>query len=344
MNIRIIIVSILALVSISTIVHGQVEGSQSDSLFIQDEPEASPYELPTGGNLRDLIEVSYKDVLNRLNEKSDTYQAQIINTEKRKQDLLQVEGKKDINLLNQVSALIKKTKADKALLDDDIKLLKNSFASDKSDEEVSKILNQISRRHFGKDATNPLLEKRWKARKKNKKKRKKTVRKTAEGCNILFDGVDPVSLQEKIQSDWETLFTYTHPKLEAHYKDKAFITAKSSLFKLDKDYYLLLDITIRSREAIRSYGSIEKGAPIKFQLIAGDALYLHAETNAIGTPIPNSELVRYQSFYKVSKTNFKILKKELLDSLGIMWTSGYEDYSIYNVDAIARHLNCLKNY
>lgn len=163
-------------------------------------------------------------------------------------------------------------------------------------------------------------------------------------CQIVFDGVDPNSLQRKVQTNSENLISYTHKKLESYYKDQSFLTGDVSLVKLGKDKFLVLEILVRSRDAIKNYGIIQVGSPMKFELLNGESAYLFAYAKAEGVPVPQTNQVRYQVFYFMNKSEYKRLRKSEIDTVGIMWTSGYEKYEVYNLDVLQRQITCIEPY
>ena len=163
-------------------------------------------------------------------------------------------------------------------------------------------------------------------------------------CEIVFDGVDPNSLQRKVQTNSENLISYTHPKLESYYKDQSFLTGDVSLVKLGKDKFVVLEIVVQSRDAIKNYGMIQVGSPMKFELLNGESAYLFAYAKAEGVPVPQTNQVRYQVLYFMNKSEYKRLRKSAIDTVGIMWTSGYEKYEVYNLDVLQRQITCIEPY
>jgi len=165
-----------------------------------------------------------------------------------------------------------------------------------------------------------------------------------DDCKLAFNGIDPNTLQKKIATAYENIITYTHPKLEEYYKEQSFLSGEVSLVQLGKNKYLTLDIIIRSKDAIRNYGMIQVGSPMKIELIDGESAYLFAQANATGTLIPYTSNIKYQVLYLLEKSEYKRLAKMEINNLGIMWSSGYEKYDIYNIDVIMNQINCLENY
>ena len=113
---------------------------------------------------------------------------------------------------------------------------------------------------------------------------------------------------------------------------------------LDKTYYLVLDIVIKSRDAVKNYGIIESGAPMKIELLNGESAYLFAVSNFQGKFVPNSNEVKYTALFVINKAEYKLLKKSEINQVGMMWSSGYEKYDVYNIDLVKKQLDCLDKF
>lgn len=163
-------------------------------------------------------------------------------------------------------------------------------------------------------------------------------------CKIAFNGIDPNTLQKKIATENENIISYTHPKLEEYYKEKSFLTGDVSVVQLGKEKYLIMEIIVRSKDAIRNYGMIQVGSPMKIELINGESVYLFAQANASGLLIPQTNNIKYQVLFLLEKAEYKLLQKSEVNNIGMMWSSGYEKYDVYNIDVLLNQISCLENY
>lgn len=229
----------------------------------------------------------------------------------------------------------------------DVDLLNSAHQRNTSDKQLEYVINSISARHFGN--TNLRIPSTTDWNNEFSYLQKEEVSSDFQGdplddCQIIFNGVDPNSLQKKIQTSSENLISYTHPKLEAYYKEESFLTGDVSVVKIGKEKFVVLEIVIRSRDAIKNYGMIKAGSPMKLELINGESSYLVASVNSEGRPIPQTNQVSYQVLYYVDKREYKQLRSSEIDKVGIMWTSGYEKYEVYNLDVLQRQIDCIDNY
>ncbi|MBK8053036.1 MAG: hypothetical protein IPK35_07155 [Saprospiraceae bacterium] len=50
----------------------------------------------------------------------------------------------------------------------------------------------------------------------------------------------------------------------------------------------------------------------------------------------------YKIDFLLKDSDVKALSEVPVDTIGIMWTSGFESYVIYNIDVIMKQLSCIK--
>lgn len=163
----------------------------------------------------------------------------------------------------------------------------------------------------------------------------------AANCKLVFNGIDQVTKKTKREVERQFLFGYSHPKLKIHFKDKHFLSCDVKIIKHSKNNYLWLYITIASKDAQRTYGRIEQKSTLKFELLNGEILYLQSAQNANGVLEAYTGNTNYEVVLPLDKSQAKQLMKSEVDRVGIMWTSGYEQYEIYNIDLIMNQLNCV---
>ena len=65
-------------------------------------------------------------------------------------------------------------------------------------------------------------------------------------------------------------------------------------------------------------------------------------------PEPSLDKQSGETIYRVrcalsNGQDFSMLENGWLDSFGIMWSTGFEDYTVYDVDFMQRQLRCLNH-
>ena len=172
----------------------------------------------------------------------------------------------------------------------------------------------------------------------NKIQKKET---NAIGCKILKD--EKRGKIRVIQSEGELLFDYTPGKLKSYFKTNNLITTNASVSKEGKDYYLHLQLSIISKDAAKNYGFIAEESLLRIFLINGRNLALHSSVRSTSRIENYTGNTIYEVYYPLKKEDLNNLMKFPLDSIGIMWSSGFEKYEIFQVDVLMNHINCLNS-
>lgn len=160
-------------------------------------------------------------------------------------------------------------------------------------------------------------------------------------CAFDFQGIDPESQKERIDMKPEHFFGYTHPKLESLFKNADFLECKSHLKSFGGYYFLVLDIKIASKKANATYGSITQGNLLRLEMIDGSRLYLKSTKNSNGHIEALTGNTIYNAIYGLDKSHLKTLQKLEIDKVGIIWSTGFEEYEVFKVDFLMHQSNCI---
>ena len=233
----------------------------------------------------------------------------------------------------------------------EIKLIKKGLRllqtnKSKSDPIKLNTLNQIN------DIENEisLLQNKRKSRKKENllstisiEERDSYMDPPPNDCKLIYNDQEPNTKKFRKEVEKEFLFGYTHPKLKPYFKDKHFLTCEAKIVQLNNKNFLWLYITIASKDAIKNYGYIEKSSPLKIELIDGEILYAPNIQNSTGKLEAYTGNTNYLVMLPLDKSSLRQLEKSEIDKIGIMWSSGYEQYEIYHVDLVMNQIECIKN-
>jgi len=162
-------------------------------------------------------------------------------------------------------------------------------------------------------------------------------------CNIKQKGIDKRTRKERTEMESGFLFGYTHPNIKNYFKEKDYLTCNAKLSKVGGLYYLSFEVRIASIKANKTYGSLDKGSGIRIKLINGETVNLYNITASTGHIEPLTGVTVYQTNYPMEKSEFKQLSKTELDKIGVIWSTGYEEYEIYEVDFLINQAECLKS-
>lgn len=162
-----------------------------------------------------------------------------------------------------------------------------------------------------------------------------TVESKSEGPSVVFTTpqIDERMPWEIVSPDDTTslsLLTYTPERLKNYYKGNYLLEVFPRL--IDKKW-LELKFVFHSNDIVKSYGSIERGAMLRLDFIHGKAIVLKSYKSAEGTLEAYTGNTVYTSVYEIkTKDEYKRLLGISLDNIGVMWSSGFETYPVYQID------------
>ena len=153
--------------------------------------------------------------------------------------------------------------------------------------------------------------------------------------------------EEKLKQQLEPqlFFNYTPTAMMAAKlnKEENYIQCIGQISKV-KGGNLILDltITIASENAKNEYGLIEKGSLLILKLIDHSSISISSRRTVIGRFNEVDKSVVYEASYNIPAGSVKKLASKELDFIKLIWSTGYEEYEIYETDFFIRQLKCLK--
>ena len=160
-------------------------------------------------------------------------------------------------------------------------------------------------------------------------------------CEIIFDGYDEAIGEQRKEVKTQPFFSYSQEKMKPYFKNEDFLTCDANVSKVGKHHYLTLKIRIRSKDASKTYGTLFANENVKLQLINGFKFYGQIINTDRGKIESYTGHTLYTAIIKLNKSDIGDLKKTYLDNIGLIWSSGYEEYNIYNVDFLTNQFKCL---
>ena len=160
-------------------------------------------------------------------------------------------------------------------------------------------------------------------------------------CAIAFEGKDEFTGKNKRETSPTRFFTHTDDLMRKALGDKDFITCDITGTKIESSRYTYLNLTftILSKDIQRTLGFLDRGTPIIFVLVNGAKVTLRANKTDIGVV----DIDKGTTIYKAQLTAESItdVTGSELDYVRVNWSSGYEDYEIFDVDVLKNLFNCL---
>jgi hypothetical protein len=119
------------------------------------------------------------------------------------------------------------------------------------------------------------------------------------------------------------------------------VIGKANISVLDDDTYIHIEVSVAAKNATSTYGYIPQTNVVTLKFIDGDQTTLYSAADAKGIYDQKLKKTVYNVFYLIKDK--KLLRKKELDKVGIFWSSGYEEYAIYDIQLLQRQLDCLEN-
>lgn len=161
-------------------------------------------------------------------------------------------------------------------------------------------------------------------------------------CKFKFNGKDQGTGRMRKELDAQHLFSFTDEKLRMFLKDKEYLSCKGYLSSLDGGYrFLTLEFTFSTPNAREAYGFIEKGSILTIRLINGDFINLKSGSMDRGSYDTKENLLTYRVHYGIAGDQLSFLEKSEVDKIRVFWSSGYEEYEVYQLDFFMKQLACL---
>lgn len=164
----------------------------------------------------------------------------------------------------------------------------------------------------------------------------------APDCRLAFTGQHPKTGRFHRDMPKRRFFTFTDPKLRRFLKDKEYLECNGFLSTVDGGYRLLtLEFNFAYPNAREAYGFIEKGSMLSILFLNGDFVNLKSGVVANGQYDMQTKLLTYRVQYPISGAQIAYLKKNEVDKVRVNWSSGFEEYPVYEVDFFIDQMECL---
>jgi hypothetical protein len=164
--------------------------------------------------------------------------------------------------------------------------------------------------------------------------------KSQPDCSIISD--EKVDEIRTIILKGELLCQYTPQKVKSYFKTRDLLTANAAIIKVNKTHYIRAWITIASKDAAKNYGTIAAASFMKITLVTGKTVHVYTPRESVGVLENYTGYIQYIVDYKLTGEDIEVLRSVPLDTIGIMWSSGFELYPVYEVDRFIHDFDCLQ--
>lgn len=162
------------------------------------------------------------------------------------------------------------------------------------------------------------------------------------GCKLAFEGMDKDMNQFRRDVQKQTLFTHTDERLRLFLKDKEYLRCEGYSTSIGGFRFITLQFTFAYPNAREAYGFIEKGSILTVKLLDGSFVNLRSGKMDKGSYDTITNLLTYSVHYPIDRSQISLLRNSEVDSVLVFWSSGYEEYEVFEVDFFINQLACLE--
>jgi hypothetical protein len=137
-------------------------------------------------------------------------------------------------------------------------------------------------------------------------------------------------------------FTHTDENLRPFLDGKEYLRANAWTSRDGRgDRYLHIRYTFANPNVLTSYGYLAKNSSLSLHLLNGRHLSLQAAQQAVGIIDHGRREVNYDVTYLLPRGAAAELRNQALDYIRVFWSSGFEQYEVYQVEVLRRLMECL---
>lgn len=160
-------------------------------------------------------------------------------------------------------------------------------------------------------------------------------------CVVAVSSRDEFSGEISREMAYAELFRYTNPALKTYLQGKTHVICEAALASTGTKASLLLRFKINDPNARKAFGRLEKNSVATLKFLDGTIFELQNTVADDGVFSPDNETSIFAARYPLSPEALKKLRRTGLDKIRILWSKGYDDYEVQQVDLLMRQAACL---
>ncbi|NJL74220.1 MAG: hypothetical protein HC892_03440 [Saprospiraceae bacterium] len=140
-------------------------------------------------------------------------------------------------------------------------------------------------------------------------------------------------------------FFYTSPSMRPYLHSQEAISCYGFLSYFTGGYYLLnLIFVVKLANAPQLYGTIPARGELVVMFLDGKYSKLKASDEVIGRFDKVTESYIYEVQYLMSGNQVKWLEEKSVDRVRVTWSTGYEEYEVFDVDYLVDAFDCIQSH
>ena len=162
------------------------------------------------------------------------------------------------------------------------------------------------------------------------------------GCKVAYEGVDTDTRQFRRDVQKQLLFSHTDERLRMVLKDQEYLRCEGFATSIGGYRFITLQYTFAYPNAREAYGFIEKGSILTVKMLDGSFVNLRSGKMDKGSFDTLTNVLTYNVHYPIDRSQISLLRNSEVDSILVFWSSGYEEYEVFEVDFFINQLACLE--
>jgi hypothetical protein len=162
-------------------------------------------------------------------------------------------------------------------------------------------------------------------------------------CDFTMKEKDEFTNKLKVGLAPRFFFSYTQEELKKFMRGKNYVTCTGALSEVVGMTTFNVKFEIESPSAQKEYGEINSGTQMLVKLLNGKTVTLTCQESDKGTVDEVNGRTIYRTYFGLDKGDISDLKKSEVVRVRMLWSTGYEDYEVNELDFFIHQLKCLES-
>ncbi len=169
----------------------------------------------------------------------------------------------------------------------------------------------------------------------------KKPKPAANGCDLAVNEIDEFTGKERKSTKARVFFTHTPEAAKKYMRADDYLTCSGYLSRVGSYKTLTLNITIDTPYGQTEYGEIGMASMLVIRMIDGSTVELYCDKGDPGHIDKIKNQTTYTVLYIMESGAESALRKGEVSRARLVWSVGFEDYELYNLDFFKEQLGCI---
>ncbi|MEY4925928.1 MAG: hypothetical protein RI894_364 [Bacteroidota bacterium] len=169
----------------------------------------------------------------------------------------------------------------------------------------------------------------------------KKPKAAAAGCELVVNEIDEFTGKEKKSTKARVFFTHTPEAAKKYMRSDDYLTCTGYLSRVGAYKTLSLTIVVDTPFGQSEYGEISTNSSLMIRMIDGTTVELYCDKGDAGHVDKIKNQTIYNVFYILESSFEAQLKRGEVSRARLVWSVGFEDYELYNLDFFTEQFGCI---